>query len=240
MFKSARHGITLALGLGLVLTLSSCGLTEKLPFGRKDDGAQPVAVTPDGKPDKAAAKKYVEAGNALTKQAKWQDAIEQYELAVQADSHHSIAHSQMGWAYAELKDWNQAKMHLLQAIDIDSKNASAWANLAWVYAEQKNWHESQQAAKKAIDLDPKNGYAHATLAWAYQETKQTDLAISEYQQSIKLIPDLANSHFALGMALCNKGLGPRAKEHHQHLVRLGSPMASELDARISKGCYPPK
>ncbi|HEY9746191.1 MAG TPA: tetratricopeptide repeat protein [Oculatellaceae cyanobacterium] len=228
----ARFLLPIAMSGMLCVSLSACDMLQKLPFLNQT----PQAESPSVKADPKVIKAHLDKGNALAKQGKWEEAEAEFAQVLALDPGHVQAHVQSGWANAELKRWDEAQRHLLSALSSDPNNAAAHANLAWVYAEKKHWQDAQQAAKRAIDLDPKNPYPHATLAWAYQETKQDDLALAEYEKSIELNPGLDNSHFAAGILSCNKGLINQAKKHHSHLLKLKSPKAAELQARISKGC----
>jgi tetratricopeptide (TPR) repeat protein len=190
--------------------------------------------------DAGAVKKAMNAGNIAAKGKQWESAIAHFNDALRSNPDYAPAHVQLGWAYAEQKKWEEAKTHLLKAVTLSPGEAGAHANLAWVNAEQGRWSEAQSEAGKAIDLDGKNPYAHATLAWAYQKTNQDELAIAEYEKSLELKPDLTNSRFALGMAYCNTGAAPRAKEQLAWLQSHHTGEASTLKNRVEKGCYPPK
>ena len=238
--KPVTGRLWIATALLFSIGLSACSNSNplsSLPFGKP--AATPSSAAPN-KNTAPALKKWMAQGNAHAKANRWQAALDAFNQAIRLDEDYAPAHVQAGWVYAELKQWDDAKIHLLKAISLTPQNASAHANLAWVYAEKGRWNDVQQEAGKAISIDPNNAYAHATLAWAYQKTGQESLALAEYEKSVELKPDLDNSHFALGMSYCNEGAMPRAKEHLAHLQHLHSPKATELQARIGKGCYPPK
>lgn len=230
---------SLCLSLGLSACSGSNNPMGLLPGG-KSNATPNLSTEASNKSMAPTLKKWMAEGNAHAKAKRWQPALQAFNQAIQLDPDYAPAHVQAGWVYAELKDWDNAKNHLLKALSLSPQNAGAHANLAWVYAEKERWNDVQQEAGKAISIDPKNAYAHATLAWAYQKTGQEPLALAEYEKSVELKPDLDNSHFALGMSYCNQGAASRAKEHLMHLQRLHSAKTSDLQARIGKGCYPPK
>jgi tetratricopeptide (TPR) repeat protein len=235
--KHPANSLWIAPALILSLGLSACS-------GSNPSNTLPKSIkNASGTFDKSTApalKKWMAEGNAHAKARRWQPALQAFNEAIRLDTDYAPAYVQAGWVHAELKQWDDAKTHLLKAISLSPQNAGAHANLAWVYAEKQRWNDVQQEAGKAISIDPNNAYAHATLAWAYQKTGQEPLALAEYEKSVELNPTLDNSHFALGMSYCNQGAAPRAKEHLTHLQKLHSSKVSDLQARISKGCYPPK
>jgi tetratricopeptide (TPR) repeat protein len=243
-FKQAsqkRHAYLLALfTLFVSASLSGCELLEKMPFLPKGQSASPGAggaSLPDTrKADAKLIKTHLDAGNSKAKAGDWAGATEEFKAVLEADARNVQGHVQIGWAYAEQKMWDEAQSHLISAVALDPNNAGAHANLAWVYAEKKRWADAQEQAKRAIDLDPKNPYPHATLAWAYQSANQPDLAIAEYEKSLELNPNLDNSRVALGIEYCNQGNMTRAKAQLDKLKSLGSSKASEVEARINKGC----
>lgn len=240
MQKSALHTKLMMVLMTGSLLLSGCSLMKQTPGAAPPGSGIPTTSTTaaagNAKADQKAIKSLMDAGNAKAKAGQWADAVTNFQQVLAMDPRHAQAHVQIGWAYAELQQWDDAKSHLISAVALSPDNAGAHANLAWVYAEKQRWNDAQDEAKKAIDLDPKNAYAHATLAWAYQSTGQDGLAISEYEKSIELKPDLDNSRLALGVAYCNQGIAVRAQEQLSELQKLQSPKATELQARLTKGC----
>lgn len=238
--KQARlNCLMIALMMGSV-SLSGCSLMQKLPLpGKPAESPGSVSTSAQsggGAIDSKALKAHLDAGNAKAKAGQWNEAVTEFQQVVTLDPRNVQGHVQLGWAFAELKQWDEAKQHLISAVALSPDNAGAHANLAWVYAEKQRWNDAQIEAKKAIDLDPKNPYAHATLAWAYQSTGQEGLAIAEYEKSLELNPRLDNSRFALGVGYCNQGITVRAQEQLNQLIKQGSPKATDLQTRLSKGC----
>jgi tetratricopeptide (TPR) repeat protein len=135
----------------------------------------------------------VQLGVLLERKGDWQGAIEQYELAAEAQPNYVEAHMKLANALAhekrEIRAWAEyAKAAKLSALDVERANSEIFAH-QWLANELRalhNYPDAASAYRKAIRLKSDNSAAHCQLSLILIRQGQLSEAIREY--GLALVP----------------------------------------------------
>jgi len=92
-------------------------------------------------------------------EGEYQQAIEEFNLALAADSQYVDAYCGIGIAYLNQKKYEEAIEVLEKAVSIDSEKAIAYYLLGMVYEEIMNYREAIAAWNKFLALRPEGRHA---------------------------------------------------------------------------------
>lgn len=132
-------------------------------------------------------------GGALTA------AVEQFELALQADRQNPQFLLQLGTVHLHRQDFDRAETCYREAIGLDTRLPLAHYNLGVVLLQRKDLPGAQGAFEAALAYRPNFPEALTNLANVLVALGADDRAAECYQQAIAISPDLANAHHALGL-----------------------------------------
>ncbi len=79
------------------------------------------------------ALEHLEQGDTYVDQEQWDEAIVQYDKAIELDPKLAVAYNNRGWAYNEIGQWNLAIIDLDKAIELDPELAMAYYNRGTAY-----------------------------------------------------------------------------------------------------------
>ncbi len=173
----------------LMLLLASCGQTPT---------AEPS--TPDEPPPTAL--EHFRQGNELSRAGEFENAVKEYEKALELDPQYVDAMTNLGVAYYNLGQLDEAIEQYTAALDIAPSDADIHSNLAAAYVQ-----------KHQLSSDP----------------EQLDKALAEYERAVELNPDLAEAYFGLGVIYAlqdQTDQAIQAFEHFQELDQGQDPIAS--------------
>ncbi|RNA17139.1 Small glutamine-rich tetratricopeptide repeat-containing alpha [Brachionus plicatilis] len=113
---------------------------------------------------KEKADKHKTEGNELMKQEKFNEALEQYNKAIEIDKSNAVYYCNRAAAYSKLSDFNSSIEDCKNALKIDPSYGKAWGRLGKfilglaLLSNNQN-EEAYEAYNKAIQLEPNNeGY----------------------------------------------------------------------------------
>jgi tetratricopeptide (TPR) repeat protein len=122
------------------------------------------------------AQSHYRLGIIQEKKGQFDEALENYSIAVEMDPSLASAHVNLGIILSRRQSFDEAKPPLLRAIELDPDYAKAYYNLGLVYSEQAKHDSALVMMDAAIRLRP--GYHLAALGKAgiYYETARFDSA----------------------------------------------------------------
>ena len=136
-------------------------------------------------------------GNVYDDLGRYDDAIAEYERAIELDPKDAYPHNGLGNVYFEVGRYDDAIAEYERAIELDPKDACPHNGLGSVYYEVGRYKEAIAEYKRAIELDPKFALPHNGLGSVYYELGRHDEAIAEYERAIELDPKYAMPHLSL-------------------------------------------
>ncbi len=122
-------------------------------------------------------------GNVYYDNDEYEDALDNFELAMQYDEENSKAYYYtLGWLYNDVEQYDQAEEILLKAVAYDPESAKSFEELAYTYLKQSKYNDGVLQANKAILLNPKSSLGYHYLANCYMGLGQKDKAMTAYNK----------------------------------------------------------
>ncbi len=159
----------------------------------------------------------------------FQDAIEYYNKAIQADPNFAPAYAGLGEVYSfigyyrlEIKEdyedqYIRSYENMLKALKLDANTIGTQRALALSYLHLRRMSEAEAAAKRAVELDPNDAESYFVL-WAVNGRDPDNPYI---RKALELDPNLVMAYIGLGTAyLSNKGDYVKATEQYEKAVQL--------------------
>jgi tetratricopeptide (TPR) repeat protein len=159
-------------------------------------------------------------GNEAKNRGNYDQAIADYDAAIQKDPNNAVAWHWRGYLYEEKKDWDRAIVDLNQAIRLDPNYAKAYLNRGTAYYYKKDNDRAIADYTQAIRLDPNYAMAYYGRGFAYWEKGDNDRAIADYTQVIRLDPNYVFAYNNRGFAYGEKGDNDRAIADYTQAIRL--------------------
>jgi tetratricopeptide (TPR) repeat protein len=149
---------------------------------------------------------YIQLGVTLLRQAKPEQAIEQFRRAIAINPKSAIAYNNIGVALATLAKRDKAKLddaiaQYYQAIAAEPRYALPYNNLGLALLHLDRINDAIDNYRFAIQVAPKYLSARYNLAFALQRQRSFAAALTEYRDAIDFTTDtlqLAMLHTSLG------------------------------------------
>ena len=152
-----------------------------------------------------------ELGVNATNAGDYQEAINQFQIAVGIADFCADCYHNLGLTYVLLENYDQAETAFKQAIALKADYAASFTGLANIYNAQRRFDEAAEAGAEAARLsgsalggttDPIVVYNQGVIFWNAQKFAE---AKAQFQQTIQLDPNHADAHYFLAMTNLNQG-----------------------------------
>ncbi len=168
----------------------------------------------------------------------WLDeAIKEFQKAIELDPSSAHAHDNLATVYSEKKLYREALGEYLTAIRLEPDSATAHYNLACFLAT----HAQDMAVAEygeSIQLDPEYPDAHLNLGLTFADLGKTEEALKELGRAIELAPKDAFPRHEMAAILMDEGDYRAAIGHLKEVVRLDE---GSFEAWLDLGiCYAQK
>ena len=144
-------------------------------------------------------------GNALFKQARYEEALDAYRVAAEQRPNHAKVHSNLGGVLNKLGRFEEAETHLRRAIALDPKTKHRYLHLGNALYEQGRYAEAVDAYLVSIEQRPDDAVAHSNLGAALNKLERYDDAETHLRRAIALDSKTKHGHRHLGTALYGQG-----------------------------------
>ena len=216
--RVSRPGLQAATVLLLILAGAVLGI---LTFQRNADYRSDLSIWEDTvvkAPDNERVR--YNLGNALANRGRADEAVAQYEKALEIRPDYAEAHNNLGSVLARRGWTDEAMAHFQQALEIDSDCADAHYDLGLALANRGRIDEAIVRFQKALELKPDYADARNDLGTALAKSGRVDEAAAEYRKALELKPDHAEAHNNLGFVLARRGRVDEALAEHQKALEL--------------------
>src|SRR5579862_1026474 len=156
-------------------------------------------------------------GFALAQAGRTQEAIEEYEQAVQIKPDLAVAHNNLGVAFLQLGRAQDAVAECEQAVRINPQYAEAQHNLGVALERAGRTTEAVEHYEQAVKLKPDFAEARHNLEVARERAGRPPEVV---EQAVRLKPDSAEAHKNLGVALLRLRKTEEAVAELEQAVRL--------------------
>src|ERR1700722_11559762 len=175
-------------------------------------------TTLTGNPDSWLA--HNNLGDALFQKGNVDDAIVQFQQALQINPGYAQAHNNFGNALLQKKNVNGAIVQFQQALQINPDYADAHYNLGNALLQKGNVDGAIAQFQQALQIKPDYAEAYNNLGNALLQKGNVDEAIVHYQQALQIKPDDAEAYNNFGNALLQKGNVDEAIAHYQQALQI--------------------
>jgi tetratricopeptide (TPR) repeat protein len=138
--------------------------------------------------------------NELNALQHYNEAIRDFDQAIQLNPINATAYFERGNALYNLKRYEEALQAFDQAIQLDPVNATAYFNRGNVLYNIKLYEEALQTYERARSLQPKDVNILFTLSHLYNDTGAYEQAIEILDQLIESQPEFADAYKQRGLA----------------------------------------
>ena len=144
---------------------------------------------------------YNKLGNELYELTRYEEAIEQFILAIQCNPHCATAHNNLGLSLRELQRNEEAMEQYKIAIQCNPSFSIAYFNLGSALLELKRYEEAIEQFTLALKYDPSYSPAYSNLGNVFYELKRFEDAIEQYKLAIHSNPHDPCAYYYIGNAL---------------------------------------
>jgi len=179
------------------------------------------------------AEEYFKHGTRQMEAGYYQEAIDDFTMAIQIEPRYPEAFNNRGIIRRNLKDFKGAIEDLNQAIILDPENKEAYNNLGNVKLDQGDYQGAINDYTKAIELDHRLANAYHNRGLAKSELRDFAGAIGDFDRAIKIIPRFAIAYANRGRVKITSGLKEEGCSDLNKSVSLGYSPANEI---IAENC----
>lgn len=182
----------------IVVLLAGCG-----GGGGEEEPPAPTSVPPTSAPavtPTLSAGEHVALGMEYSDQGELDQAVAEFEKAIELDPNDADAHRNLGTAYGEQGKWAESVAVYEKAVAINPDFGEAYGDMAAAYFNVGKLTEAIAAGEKGIELAPDYAMAYNNLGIVYGSQGQIDQAIALFEKGIQADPNCADCYYNLGFA----------------------------------------
>jgi tetratricopeptide (TPR) repeat protein len=162
----------------------------------------------------------------LSDQGRDEDAIDEYQQAVQLDPRMAVFHSNLGMALAEEDRTDEAIAEFRKSIEVDPKYSYAYRDWGFALAGHGEFNEAIAKYQKSVELDPNDSEPLYGWGYALDREKRYDEALAKYERAVALAPKSPSSYEYWGGALLER------KKYDEAIAKFQR--AIEIDAKSER------
>jgi Flp pilus assembly protein TadD len=167
-----------------------------------------VADVPSG------AKQHFDYGVALQKEGRWEEAEEQYKIALGFKATDAKSHMNLATVLTAQAKYDAAVPHMEEALRLQPDNGESHLGYASLLQRLGRGDEAGPHYEAAAGLMPDSPQAHYDYAVFLASTGKENDAVSELRRVVQLKPDYVDGQLKLADALFAKGDLEEAKMHY--------------------------
>lgn len=167
-------------------------------------------------------------GELYGKTGKIENAIKEWESALNIDPSLLPAHFNLGTAYMMTGKMELAIKSFNQCLKLNSRYEPALFNLAKVYQKQGNWNESTREFNNFLAVTGPVAPAFAQIGFNFNQQADWDNAKEFLEKSLSLQPNNINARISLAETFSNLGQIKKAQEQLQTALEMNpNPVQNE-------------
>jgi tetratricopeptide (TPR) repeat protein len=173
-------------------------------------------------------------GIALNDRGKTDEAIAQYQQAIDLRPRYAEAHYNLARLLAQKGQLGDAVTHYEKALEINPADAEAQNNLGVTLFGSGRVDEAIAHYQEALKIRPDYAEGSCNLANALLSKGDLDEAIARYSACLALSPNQADVEYDLASALLRRGRTDEAIEHYKKVLEL-RPDSADAYANLGSG-----
>ena len=177
------------------------------------------------------AKKSFEKGQDQAKKQKWDNALKEYQKAVDLYPKYAVAWYELGSVQLRQKDTEAARTSFSKALEADDKYVNPYLQLALLSAQDQKWQDVADTTDRVIRLNPVS-FPHAYFynSVANYNLQKFDAAEKSAREAVKLDTNhrMPKAEHLLGVLLAMKQDYSGAVQHMRAYLT-HAPQANDID-----------
>ncbi|MEO1262278.1 MAG: tetratricopeptide repeat protein [Bacteroidota bacterium] len=129
---------------------------------------------------------FAQLGLSFYREKNYQEALKNYEIALEYRPQFALVHSNMGTLYNEMGDQAKAEEMYRIAVKEDPRMIDALRNLGAINAMQGEWPEAIKWFTEALKYDPENALLNKYLGTAFKDSGQPEKGQPYLQKAERL------------------------------------------------------
>ena len=158
-------------------------------------------------------------GLLAAREGRADEAVLDFQKALQVSPDHPIALVNLGNAYRQLKRWQDAQKVLQQAVSISPDDPEANYSLGMVYAQLNDSDLAYQYLQSALKLRPAYPEALNNLGILYLRTGRRDDAVASFEQCLRAAPKFDQAYLNLARVYALEGNPEKARTVLRQLLQ---------------------
>ena len=150
--------------------------------------------------DAARASLYLFGGLAYLVSADYEQAMTDFNRAIELAPELALVYRIRGLAYAGLNDYELAIADYDQVIELNPEDAAVYRIRGLAYAGLNDHERAIADFDRAIELDPEDAAAYHNRGFVYAYLKDYERAIADFDRAIELDPEYAAAYHKRGAA----------------------------------------
>jgi Flp pilus assembly protein TadD len=168
------------------------------------------------------AEEHRKKGVALNREARYEEAVKEFRLALSLVPTLPRARLGLGAALQGQGDLDGAATEYLAELQARPDDPDAHNNLGTVLQQKGSLEGATAEYRLALRANPDDALTHFNLGTALAAKGKLDDAITEYRTAVRLRAEFAEAYFNLGVALKSKGETAEARDSFKTFVSLAS------------------
>jgi tetratricopeptide (TPR) repeat protein/predicted AlkP superfamily phosphohydrolase/phosphomutase len=157
-------------------------------------------------------------GMLLLRQGKQDEAIREFEQAIEASEDFAIAHINIARANMQKGDFEAAVSALERHLTRRPRSKTAENLMGNIRMEQARLDEAEAHFLKALSYEPNFTEARNSLGILYDQVGRTEEALAEFQRAVEIDPDYAEPHNNIGLIHKKEGRLDEAIEYFKKAI----------------------
>jgi len=166
-------------------------LVEDILFAKKriEDINKYNAINEKIKNNKANADDYFESAEISATFARYEEAITNYQKAIELDPNNPLFYNGLGIIYANLSDYKKAIDIFNKALSISGNDKNILLNMMNSMINSRLYKDAIPIISKIIELDPEDAYSYFERGLIYDLENELEKSFADYNKAISLAPD---------------------------------------------------
>ena len=163
---------------------------------------------------------HISFGNAFLMQGAHEDAIGQYEQALELTPNDTSVPVNLATALLRAGRFEEAIGPFEQALRIDPEDAQAHYNLGVSLVKTGQPEAARGHFEEAVRLDPNHAEAHLILGSVLFDQGKVPEAVGQWEQALRIKPEYAAAHYNLANYFLRAGRFEEAIEHYTQALQI--------------------